>query len=71
MTTLQRLPELGAARPRPAPGAVLAGLQARPAAVRSALGLSWLTILDSGLTRRCDLDVLGSRELNLRTNPGS
>ena len=33
--------------------------------------LSWLTILGSGLTRRCDLRVLGSRELNLRTNPGS
>ena len=33
--------------------------------------LSWLTILGSGLTRRCDLHVRGSRHLNLRTNPGS
>jgi hypothetical protein len=32
--------------------------------------LSWLTILGSGQSRRCDLQVLGSLELNLRTNPG-
>jgi hypothetical protein len=33
--------------------------------------LSWLTILGSGQARRCDLDVRGSRELVLHTNPGS
>jgi hypothetical protein len=32
---------------------------------------SWLMILGSGQTRRCDLRVLGSGELILRTNPGS
>jgi hypothetical protein len=31
---------------------------------RRRAGLSWLTILGSGQTRRCDLHVLGSRELN-------
>jgi hypothetical protein len=30
--------------------------------------LTWLTILDSGLTRRFDLHVLGWRKLDLRTN---
>jgi hypothetical protein len=33
--------------------------------------LSWLTIPGSGITRRCDLHVLGSREPSLCTNPGS
>lgn len=32
------------------------------------VALSWLTILGSGRTRRCDLRVLGSRDLNLRTH---
>jgi hypothetical protein len=35
------------------------------------VALSWLTILGSGLARRCDLHVPGSRELDLHTNPGS
>jgi hypothetical protein len=29
---------------------------------------SWLTIVASGLTQRCELQVLGSRELNLLPN---
>jgi hypothetical protein len=33
--------------------------------------LSWLTILGSGLTRCCDLQVLGSRELNCALIQGS
>jgi len=37
--------------------------------VRRQPGLSWLTILGSGLAWRSDLHVLGSPELNLRTNP--
>ena len=32
--------------------------------------MSWLTTLGSGLARRCDLHVLGWRELNVCTNPG-
>jgi aerobic carbon-monoxide dehydrogenase large subunit len=44
------------------------------AAIEDALAefdLSWLTILGSGLARRCDLHVPGSWELDLHTNPGS
>jgi hypothetical protein len=55
----------GPARDRPD------GVIARyPLRLGEAPGPSWLTILDSGQTRGCDLHVLGSRELNLRTNPG-
>jgi hypothetical protein len=65
-----RLPRPAWQRSFPEPGCLARRVRGRVFDLRRSCYLSWLTILGSGLTRRCDLHVPGSRKLNLRTNPG-